>query len=111
MPEAALSGVFHVDHIKARQHGGRTIAGNLALACPRCNGHKGPNLYGVDPVSGRALRVFHPRKDRWDNHFEWDGPILLGRTPRGRMTIRLLSINDPNVVAIRELLIESELFP
>jgi len=110
-PEALHAGVFHIDHVIAIQHGGRTVADNLALACSRCNSHKGTNLYGLDPVTVRAVRLFHPRKDHWEAHFEWDGPTLRGRTPRGRMTVVLLAINDPNVVAIRELLIEGGLFP
>ena len=32
---------FPIDHIVARQHGGRTAAENLCLSCYRCNAHKG----------------------------------------------------------------------
>ncbi len=39
-------------HIVASQHLGATTVDNLALSCPFCNRHKGPNLVGIDPASG-----------------------------------------------------------
>lgn len=94
-----------VDHIIARQHLGPTIAENLALACFFCNSYKGPNISGRNPQTGRIVRLFHPRKDRWNRHFEWDGPVLVGRTHTGRVTIALLEINRPEAVELREYLI------
>ena len=44
IPQIADDLPFHIDHIMAQQHGGETIAANLALACYACNLHKGPNL-------------------------------------------------------------------
>jgi len=35
---------------------------------------------------------------------------LLGRTPIGRTTVEVLRINLPNLVALRELLMEDGLF-
>ena len=49
---------YHVEHIVARQHGGRDDSGNLALACYHCNARKGPNLSGLDPESGALVRRF-----------------------------------------------------
>ena len=71
---------FEFDHIIARKHGGQTAPDNLAFACLYCNRYKGPNLSGIDPVSGEIVRLFHPRLDVWAEHFRWDGPVLLGRT-------------------------------
>jgi 5-methylcytosine-specific restriction endonuclease McrA len=48
LPQATYRLPFQIDHIIARQHGGKTRLGNLALACPRCNRNKGPNLVGID---------------------------------------------------------------
>src|SRR5436190_17803196 len=59
----------HVEHIVARQHGGSDDPDNLALACHRCNLHKGPNLTGIDSQSGQVAPLFHPRNDRWSDHF------------------------------------------
>lgn len=97
---------FQIDHIYARQHDGPTIAENLALACYACNHHKGPNLSSVDWESGSAeiTRLFHPRNDRWEDHFEWHGSRLHGKTPIGRATILCLGINLPHRVAFRKIL-------
>ena len=46
LPEWASPISFHVEHIRAKQHGGDDQPENLALACDRCNLHKGPNLKG-----------------------------------------------------------------
>ena len=51
---------FPVDHIIAQQHGGKTTYDNLALSCPHDNFHKGPNIAGLDPVTGRLTRLFNP---------------------------------------------------
>src|SRR5688500_16550637 len=60
---------FHIEHIRARQHGGSDDPENLALACRRCNARKGPNLVSVDPDSDRIARLFNPRIDSWSEHF------------------------------------------
>lgn len=102
---------FHIDHVVARQHGGPTVLDNLALACLHCNRHKGPNIAGRDPATGELVRLFHPRQDRWGEHFEWKGAELVGRTDRGRITIRVLAINASDFLAVREALIEEREFP
>ncbi|HKB03133.1 MAG TPA: HNH endonuclease signature motif containing protein [Gemmataceae bacterium] len=55
---------FPIDHIIARQHRGPTTLSNLALACLRCNSNKGPNIAGIDPVTAKLTRLFHPRRHR-----------------------------------------------
>ena len=102
---------FHVDHVIARQHGGPAALENLALACLHCNRHKGPNIAGTDPDTGELVRLFHPRKDHWSEHFEWRGPVLAGRTDVGRVTIQVLAINAADFVAVREALIREGAFP
>ena len=72
---------------------------------------KGPNIAGVDPLSGRIVRLFHPRKDRWARHFIWNGPVLVGQTRIGRATIAVLEINHPEFVAWREVLVREGKFP
>lgn len=102
---------FQLDHVIASQHGGQTVVGNLALACLHCNSHKGPNIAGLDPKTRRLTRLFHPRRHKWSRHFRWDGPLLVGRTNVGRVTIAVLALNDPNLIAVRQALIDEERFP
>jgi|SRR5215510_2317601 len=111
LPEAFLAIPFEIDHILAQKHGGPTREENLALSCFYCNSYKGPNIAGVDPASERIVRLFHPRRDRWSRHFEWDGATLRGKTAIGRATIVVLSINNPDAIAVREALIEEGVFP
>jgi hypothetical protein len=92
-----------LDHIVAQQHHGETAAENLCLACSLCNNHKGPNLAGIDPSTGKLSRLFHPRQDAWDEHFEWNGPVLIGKYDIGRATIDVLAINEPSRVLLRQL--------
>jgi hypothetical protein len=102
---------FHVEHIIAKQHRGRDSLGNLALACHQDNLHKGPNLTGIDPLTGRLARLFHPRRHKWSWHLRWDGPLLAGRTPIGRATVAVLAMNLPHRVILREALIAAGRFP
>jgi hypothetical protein len=93
---------FPIDHIIARQHGGRTTAENLALACPLCNLLKGTNLTGVDPLTGSVTRLYHPRHDRWSEHFYRVGAHIVGRTDVGRTTVALLDLNSEERLALRQ---------
>jgi hypothetical protein len=110
MPELLDPLPFEVDHIDARQHGGRTVLANLALTCFACNHHKGPNLTGRDPVTRRITRLFHPRRERWEDHFTWNGSTLVGTTSIGRTTVQVLAINLPHRIAHREALMEEGIF-
>jgi hypothetical protein len=92
---------FHCEHIIARQHSGPTSESNLAWACHHCNFHKGPNLSGIDPVSGSMVALFNPRLQIWSDHFTTNGPIVVGITPVGRATIRVLDMNAPARVQLR----------
>lgn len=92
---------FHVEHILARQHGGTDDEANLALACHRCNRHKGPNLSAIDPVSRTPTLLFHPRRDAWDEHFRAEEFMIGGLTAAGRATVALLQMNTPVRVELR----------
>jgi 5-methylcytosine-specific restriction endonuclease McrA len=100
----------HVEHIIAKQHGGADDMGNLALACNRCNSCKGPNLTGIDPVTSTIVPLFHPRRDAWADHFEFQHARIAGKTPKGRATVAVLQINDERRLERRaELLALGEL--
>ena len=59
-----------------------------------------------DALSKELVPLFHPRYDRWSDHFRWSGSKLTGRTATGRATIVALGMNRPAIVAIRRALIE-----
>jgi hypothetical protein len=98
---------FHVEHVRARQHGGDDDFDNLALACPDCNAHKGPNLTGIDPVTNECVRLFDPRSDLWSEHFVADGPLIVGTTPSGRATVVLLVMNERGRLEMRAELLQN----
>lgn len=97
---------FHVEHVIAQQHGGTDDFENLALACCWCNAIKGPNLASIDPDLGGLTRLFHPRKDRWEDHFRRDGAYILGVTEVGRTTAWLLQFNSADNLDQRMMLME-----
>jgi hypothetical protein len=57
------------------------------------------------------IRLFHPRRDLWSEHFGWEGAALTGRTAIGCATIYVLAINDPGFPAVRDALIREQVFP
>lgn len=102
---------FQVDHIIAIKHLGPTVEHNLALSCFSCNNHKGPNIAGIDPDSGKITPLYHPRQHQWSQHFRWNGPLLLGVMSEGRATIAVLAINLQHRMEWRTQLIEEGVFP
>jgi hypothetical protein len=58
LPEAFALHRHEPDHIVPRQHDGATEPSNLALACLRCNRHKGPNVGSIDPVTASLVPLF-----------------------------------------------------
>ena len=94
-----------IDHIVAEKHGGASAADNLSLACILCNSRKGSDLTSVDEQTGSIEPLFHPRRDRWTDHFQLEGGCIEPRTATGRVTVRLLHLNDHERVRERELLV------
>lgn len=100
--------VFHVDHIVAKQHLDEVTDDPeaLAWACSECNYHKGPNLASIDPDSQLQTNLFNPRNELWNSHFVVTKGMIVGLTPVGRATARLLNMNAPRLVRLRQELIE-----
>ena len=96
-PLAAL----HLEHIRPRKHGGSDDESNLGLACIDCNLHKGPNLTGIDPLTGAVTELFHPRQQRWEDHFAFEGIYITGTTAVGRTTIQVLDMNSDDQLNLR----------
>jgi hypothetical protein len=92
---------FHVEHIIAKKHGGKSGMENLAWACIFCNLYKGPNLAGLDPDTGVLTRLFNPRLDQWLEHFRLEGARIRGVTAVGRTTVWLLEMNSEIPLSLR----------
>jgi HNH endonuclease len=93
-PESIFNAVLEVEHITPVFAGGTSTEENLALACRSCNGFKGSRSSYVDPESGLEERFYHPRQDRWDEHF-WvgsDSCKIVGLTAIGRVTALCLKL-------------------
>lgn len=107
---------LQVDHILPRSLRRRDLPGtadeeldaheNLAAACAHCNRFKGDFTTGPDPLAGREVRLFHPRRDAWDEHFAWstDYLRLLPLSNVGGATIARLRMNDAALRRQRRLL-------
>jgi hypothetical protein len=95
------------DHIVPRQHGGKTEENNLALACLRCNRHKGPNIGSLDSVTGRLVPFYNPRTQVWTDHFELQEGLLLPLTAEARVTVKILRLNDEDRVLERQMLLDA----
>ena len=94
-----------IDHVRAKQHGGTDEVQNLALACFRCNAHKGPNLAGIDTESDEMVALFNPREQTWAEHFVLRGARIVGLTAVGRASALVLDMNAPERIELREELL------
>jgi len=101
MHQALQGATFHVEHVLPGSRGGPTSLGNLAWSCPQCNLKKADRIVGVDSESGNQIRLFNPRTDHWDDHFQWDEYRIVGLTPVGRATVAVLDLNHPRRALIR----------
>jgi hypothetical protein len=99
--DAAPYFTFHIEHIRARQHGGGDDVSNLAFACPDCNAKKGPNIATISLDTGEIVELFHPRKHMWQEHFAMVGAEIIGITEVGRATVQLLDMNEDERVTMR----------
>ena len=96
---------FVIEHIIPLVKGGPDSLENLALSCGGCNGHKYQKTKALDPVTGELAPLFHPRKDNWATHFEWNADCgqIIGITPTGRTTVRTLKLNRQELINLRKI--------
>ena len=112
-PQSACGYLFRIDHINPKARRGSDAPHNRALACEPCNGSKQDFVVGIDPQTGKVQRLFHPRKDVWDEHFRWSAKLLIleGITPKGRATVERLKMNAPIRVLARPGWVREGLLP
>ncbi|MFN0213272.1 MAG: HNH endonuclease [Saprospiraceae bacterium] len=111
VPERMLATTFHVDHIRSLKHDGNTELDNLAFACPHCNQNKGSDVATfLDENNDETVRLFNPRKDGWNQHFEVNSGEIIPKTAIGAATIKILEINQVERIIFRKALIEAGLY-
>lgn len=78
---------------------------NLALSCGGCNSFKSIHTKANDPVTSELVPLYHPRKDKWNDHFAWSSDYLniVGTTPSGRVTVEKLRLNRTGLINLRKL--------
>lgn len=102
LSQGGQEATFHVDHVMPIAEGGQTVAENVALACVSCSLRKGARQTAMDPQTGSEAPLFNPRRDRWAEHFRFDGVDVVGLSPTGRATVEALQMNRPLILAIRQ---------
>ncbi len=100
-----------IDHVISRKHGGTSDPENLALACYLCNRYKGSDVASLHPATCEIVRLYNPRKDRWEIHFRIIGPVVEPLTGIGAATAQLLRLNVTDRVAERQLLQSLNRYP
>lgn len=101
---------FEIDHIVSLKHGGDNDLGNLAFACAICNYRKGTDLGTFLSSKLELVRFFNPRIDKWHEHFELSGILIVAKTDIGEATNKIFQLNELRRVEERELLILAGLF-
>jgi hypothetical protein len=112
-PEAIFNLPFEVEHIVPTSRDGSDDESNLALACRACNLFKSDQQIGTDEATQEVIRLFHPRRERWDEHFRVDpeSGAIQGLTPVGRATVACLRMNRPVQLTARLSWTQLNLFP
>jgi hypothetical protein len=72
---------------------------------------KSNRLSLLDPQTGEQVPLFNPRRDRWDEHFRFEGFAVVGLTPVGRALVSLLDLNSTQRMFIRSIEQRAGLFP
>ena len=98
-------------HIIPKVQGGTSNLSNLAWACPGCNLHKSDRVRVIDPETEADVPLFHPRDDKWDEHFRWQEFQVVGLTPTGRATLAALQFNADRRILMRQVEATFGLFP
>jgi hypothetical protein len=111
MHQSLQGASFHVEHIVPLSLGGTDHVDNLAWACPGCNLKRSNRVTSVDPSTDMEVRLFHPRRDRWEEHLTWQGYLLVGLTPMGRALVAAFDLNHTRRCRIRQAEELFSLFP
>lgn len=111
MHDSLQGATFHLEHVLPRSRGGETLEANLAWACPSCNLRKSNRTAVSETPNGPMVPLFNPRTEEWNDHFQWSGHSVVGRTSTGRATVIALDLNHSRRLRVRQAEELFELFP
>jgi hypothetical protein len=103
-PQRLVQARLEIEHIVPLSRGGTSDEANLWLRCPLCNRFKADRVSARDPETGADAPFFHPRNQRWSDHFRCseDSVRIIGLTPTGRATLAALHLaDDPDAIEVR----------
>jgi 5-methylcytosine-specific restriction endonuclease McrA len=97
-PQELIPYKLEIEHIFPQSLGGESTEENLWLACRECNAHKAARIKAVDNLTGKTVKLFNPRTQKWNKHFEFstDKTEIIGKTPCGRATVESLQVKYHN---------------
>ncbi len=93
---------FQIDHIISLKHGGETVPENLAYSCFTCNNQKGSDIGTVLLPNRQLIRLFNPRLDKWEAHFDMENFVIYALTDIGEATVKLLKLNEVERIIERQ---------
>ena len=113
LPQGILSSLLEIEHILPVSEGGSHEEYNLCLACRECNSHKSSKVYVLDYETEQTVRLFNPRTQVWNEHFEFveNGSVIIGKTACGRATVTALKMNIKQAVDARKMWVMAGWYP
>lgn len=112
-PQELIPYKLEIEHIHPKGLGGKPVEENLWLACRECNAHKARKVRALDPLTGKIVKLFNPRKQSWREHFEFsqNSTEIIGKTACGRATVESLQMNNFYQKTARAAWVEAGKFP
>jgi 5-methylcytosine-specific restriction endonuclease McrA len=83
-----------IDHVISLKHEGDTSLENLAYSCFSCNNNKGSDIGTMLLPNKIFIRLFNPRIDIWNEHFEIENGVIYAKTIIAQATVKVLKMNE-----------------
>jgi hypothetical protein len=112
-PQTIVSMPLEIEHLQPIAEGGTDDEENLWLACCNCNGFKHAKTLAVDPQTGVETPLFNPRRQNWNDHFEFseNRTRIIGKTECGRATVAAMKLNFELAVKARRIWASAGWYP
>lgn len=106
-------GKLEIEHLLPLAAGGTDEEENLWLACRDCNSYKSSKIYVLDEETNRKVKIFNPRRQVWQRHFEFNSMTgeITGKTVCGRATVTALRMNSDQALIARMIWFNAGWYP